>query len=94
MLKWELISDSPSTVVYAKGEKKSRCTVHFNLEMKNVHIIYTEWISNGTKVSVPDHHPTRWSIKYGHFQSFIPPLGLEELKWIYKKAKKLFKEVE
>lgn len=94
MLKWELVSETSSLITYAKGEKKSRYTAHFDLEIKNVQVIYIEWISNRTKVSVPDHHPTRWSAKYGHFQAFPPTLCIEDLEWIYNKAKELFKEAE
>ena len=94
MLKWELISETSSAISYMKGEKRSNYAVHFNLETKNVYITYTEWISNGTKVSVPDNHSARWSAKYGHFQTFPPTLAMEDLEWIYSKAKELFKEVK
>lgn len=64
----------------------------FNKDIKTVDIHQSRFISNSEPMLEPMDSNTRHSCKYGHWQSELPTLGLEDIEFLYKKAKQLFVE--
>ena len=89
-MKWEPISESSVSVIYRKGDRHNNISANFDIQAKNVYITEAMFIRNDTPMLEPQNEWISHSAKYGYAQQMCPTLGMNDLGFIYQKAKELF----
>ena len=90
-MKWELISQDSRFICYRKGDRHDNIFAEFDTETKHIRITESMFIRNDTSMLEPQSEWIAHSAKYGHTQLLYPTIGVDDLEFIYQKAKELFK---
>ena len=86
-------NETDSCVVYKQEDEGMKLSMCFNKDMKTVDINLLIFVRNGEPMLEPMDAESDWirhSAKYGHWQQIFPTLGVEDVEFLYKKAKELF----
>lgn len=86
MIEWKLKSKTDSMIIYEQRES-DECynTAYFDLLSRTLHVTWTEFIRHNDNKVIP-MEILDYSAKYGHWQTDIAYLGLEDIRLLSQLA--------
>ena len=86
---FKFISEDSVLLTYGKWHETDRLTFFFNKELKTVDIEHQIFETDGMLHFAPQEK-NPYSCKYGYWRVEQPTLSMEDVEFLYKKAKELW----
>ena len=83
-------SETDRFVCYKESDNSCELSMIFNKDSQTVDISLMMWYSNGEPILEPMNESISYSAKYGHWQSELVVLGMDDIEFLHKKSKELF----